>query len=55
LDLMSGRALELGELIALAQRERIEATIDTMPLEQAQAAHDQVRAGQARGRIVLTT
>jgi propanol-preferring alcohol dehydrogenase len=45
---------ELAELIALAQRETIEATIETMPLEQAQAAHDKVRAGQARGRIVLT-
>lgn len=45
---------ELAELIALAQRERLDYTIDTMPLEQAQAAHDQIRSGQARGRIVLT-
>jgi propanol-preferring alcohol dehydrogenase len=44
---------ELGELIALAQRERIEATIDRMPLAEAQSAHDLVRAGEARGRIVL--
>ena len=44
---------ELAELIELAQRERLEYTIDTMPLEQAQAAHDLIRSGQARGRIVL--
>lgn len=46
---------ELAELIALAQRESLEYTIETMPLEQAQAAHDRVRGGEARGRIVLTT
>jgi propanol-preferring alcohol dehydrogenase len=45
---------ELGELIDLAQQERLEYTIDTMPLEQAQEAHDLVRSGRARGRIVLT-
>jgi alcohol dehydrogenase, propanol-preferring len=44
---------ELAELIDLARRERLDYTIDTMPLEQAQAAHDQIRSGQARGRIVL--
>jgi len=45
---------ELAELIALAQREPLAYTIDTMPLERAQEAHDLVRSGQARGRIVLT-
>jgi alcohol dehydrogenase, propanol-preferring len=44
---------ELAELIELAQRERLDYTIDTMPLEQAQEAHDLVRRGEARGRIVL--
>ncbi len=44
---------ELAELIALAQRENLQYTVETMPLEQAQEAHDRVRAGQARGRIVL--
>jgi propanol-preferring alcohol dehydrogenase len=44
---------ELAELIALAQGEPLEATIETMPLPHAQAAHDRVRAGEARGRIVL--
>jgi propanol-preferring alcohol dehydrogenase len=45
---------ELAELIELAQRERLEYTIDAMPLEDAQRAHDLIRSGQARGRIVLT-
>jgi len=45
---------ELAELIALAQREPLQYTIDTMPLEQAQEAHDLIRSGRARGRIVLT-
>jgi propanol-preferring alcohol dehydrogenase len=45
---------ELAELIELAHRERLEYTIDTMPLEQAQRAHELLRSGQARGRIVLT-
>jgi propanol-preferring alcohol dehydrogenase len=45
---------ELAELIALAQRERLQYTIETMPLEHAQRAHDLLRSGQARGRIVLT-
>jgi len=45
---------ELGELIRLARREPLEYTIDTMPLERAQEAHDLIRSGQARGRIVLT-
>ncbi len=44
---------ELAELIELAGRERLDYTIDTMGLEQAQAAHDLIRSGQARGRIVL--
>jgi propanol-preferring alcohol dehydrogenase len=44
---------ELAELIELAQRERLEYTVDTMPLERAQEAHDLVRTGQARGRIIL--
>jgi propanol-preferring alcohol dehydrogenase len=44
---------ELAELIDLAQREQLEYTIDTMSLDRAQEAHDLVRSGQARGRIVL--
>jgi propanol-preferring alcohol dehydrogenase len=45
---------ELAELILLATQERLRYTIDSMPLEQAQEAHDLIRSGQARGRIVLT-
>jgi propanol-preferring alcohol dehydrogenase len=45
---------ELGELIELAQREQLEYTIDAMPLESAQEAHDLVRSRRAPGRIVLT-
>lgn len=48
-----GSLAELGELIELAQRERLEYTVETMPLEQAQDAHRRVRNGEARGRIVL--
>jgi propanol-preferring alcohol dehydrogenase len=44
---------ELAELIGLASRERIEYTIDPLPLERAQEAHDLIRSGRARGRIVL--
>jgi propanol-preferring alcohol dehydrogenase len=45
---------ELAQLIDLARREQLQYTIDTMPLEAAQQAHDLIRSGQARGRIVLT-
>jgi alcohol dehydrogenase, propanol-preferring len=48
-----GSRNELAELIGLAQRERLEYTIETMPLEQAEEAHRRVRAGETRGRIVL--
>jgi propanol-preferring alcohol dehydrogenase len=44
---------QLAELIALAQREPLEYTVEALPLEQAQQAHDRLRAGQARGRLVL--
>jgi propanol-preferring alcohol dehydrogenase len=44
---------ELAELIALARREHLQYTVETLPLEQAQSAHDMLRKGEARGRIVL--
>lgn len=44
---------ELAELIALAQREPLQYTVETMPLERAEEAHERVRRGEARGRIVL--
>jgi propanol-preferring alcohol dehydrogenase len=49
-----GSRNELAELIELAQLERLDYTIDTMPLDRAQEAHDLIRSGRARGRIVLT-
>jgi D-arabinose 1-dehydrogenase-like Zn-dependent alcohol dehydrogenase len=48
-----GSLAELGELIALAQREPLSYTIETLPLEEAQAAHDRLRSGKAKGRLVL--
>jgi len=45
---------ELAELIELAQREQLAYTIDAMPLERAQDAHDLLRSRLAPGRIVLT-
>jgi propanol-preferring alcohol dehydrogenase len=44
---------ELGELIELARRERLEYTVETLPLAEAQEAHRRVRAGEFRGRLVL--
>jgi len=44
---------ELAELIALARREHLQYTVETLSLEQAQSAHDMLRKGEARGRIVL--
>jgi propanol-preferring alcohol dehydrogenase len=48
-----GSRNELAELIALAQREELQYTLETLPLEQAQTAHDRLRRGEARGRLVL--
>jgi propanol-preferring alcohol dehydrogenase len=48
-----GSLTDLGELIALAQREPLEYTVETMPLADAQAAHDRLRRGEAAGRLVL--
>ena len=48
-----GSLADLGELIALARREPLQYTIETLPLEEAQAAHDRLRSGEAKGRLVL--
>ena len=46
---------ELDELLAFARREPdIVQPVETLPLEHAQTAHDRVRAGDVRGRLVLT-
>lgn len=48
-----GSIQDLAELIGLAQRDGIQHTVETMPLVEAQAAHDRLRAGDVQGRIVL--
>ena len=51
-----GSRSELDDLLAFARREPvIMRDVDVLPLEQAQHAHERLRAGQTRGRIVLTT
>lgn len=50
-----GSRAQLDELLALAAREpSIIQPVETMPLERAAEAHARVRAGDLRGRIVLT-
>jgi propanol-preferring alcohol dehydrogenase len=48
-----GSLAELAELIELARREPLQYTIEKMPLAEAQAAHDRLRSGEAKGRLVL--
>jgi propanol-preferring alcohol dehydrogenase len=44
---------ELAELISLAQREELQYTVEAVPLEEAQRAHERLRRGDVQGRIVL--
>lgn len=49
-----GSRRQLDELLDLARHEpSIVQTVEILPLERAQEAHDRLRAGQVRGRIVL--
>lgn len=48
-----GTVGELGELIAFAHRHPIQDTVEPMPLDRAEEAHQRLRAGDAAGRIVL--
>lgn len=51
-----GSRAELDDLLAFARKEPvIMRDVDVLPLDQAQHAHERLRAGQTRGRIVLTT
>jgi len=51
-----GSRAELDDLLAFARREpSIVRDVDVLPLAEAQTAHDRLRAGDTRGRIVLTT
>ena len=45
---------QLDELLDLARREpSVVQPVEVLPLDQAQAAHDRLRAGDVRGRLVL--
>ena len=49
-----GSRAQLDELLALARREpSIVQPVETLPLSDAQLAHDRLRAGDVRGRLVL--
>jgi alcohol dehydrogenase, propanol-preferring len=48
-----GTNAELGDLLALARRETLQYTVEVLPLEQAQTAHDRLRRGDVDGRFVL--
>lgn len=50
-----GSRAELDELLEFADREpSIVQPVEALPLESAQTAHDRLRAGDVRGRLVLT-
>ena len=50
-----GSRVQLDELLALAEREpSILNPVETLPLPDAQIAHDRLRAGEVAGRVVLT-
>lgn len=44
---------ELKELLAFAQKHPLQHTVERIPLDQAQQAHDRLRAGGIKGRAVL--
>ncbi len=44
---------DLSEVVRLAQRGRLHWDVETLPLEDAAAAHDRLRAGDVEGRLVL--
>lgn len=49
-----GSPKQMVELLALAEREDILVPVETLSLDQAQAAHDRLRSGQVEARLVLT-
>jgi propanol-preferring alcohol dehydrogenase len=44
---------DLRAVVRLAERGRLDWTVDTMPLAEAAAAHERLRAGKVTGRLVL--
>ena len=50
-----GSRAQLDELLGLAGREpSVLNPVETLPLEDAQSAHDRLRSGDVKGRVVLT-
>jgi D-arabinose 1-dehydrogenase-like Zn-dependent alcohol dehydrogenase len=48
-----GSLQDLRAVVRLARRSSLSWEVDRMPLVEAQAAHDRLATGQARGRLVL--
>jgi propanol-preferring alcohol dehydrogenase len=48
-----GTVGELGELIAFAHQHHIEHTVEVLPLDHAETAHQRLRVGDVAGRFVL--
>jgi len=48
-----GTVAELGELIAFAHQHPVQYTVEPVPLDQAEQAHQRLRAGEVAGRLVL--
>jgi propanol-preferring alcohol dehydrogenase len=48
-----GTVGELGELLAFAQQHQLQYTVEPMALEDAELAHQRLRAGDVAGRIAL--
>ncbi|MDQ0213323.1 alcohol dehydrogenase catalytic domain-containing protein [Arthrobacter bambusae] len=46
---------ELKELLEFARNHPLQHSVETIPLDQAQHAHDRLRAGSIKGRAVLVT
>jgi alcohol dehydrogenase, propanol-preferring len=49
-----GSVADLREVVRLARRGRLTWETETMPLEEAAAAHERLRRGEVTGRVVLT-
>ena len=48
-----GTVPELGELLAFAQRHPLQYTVEALPLDRAEEAHQRLRTGDVAGRLVL--
>lgn len=50
---MSGTRADLAELLTLAAAGKVACRIETLPLNQANTAREDLRAGRVLGRLVL--